>query len=101
MIKSKQDAMRALSDVNPDNNFWACDGSVLKNLDELLNFVKNTQDNVYGYHVNEERNDFSNWIRDIMGDVKLAGDLSKTKAKEESVKILNERVKWLKKKAKI
>ena len=101
MIRSKQDAMKALSDVNPENSFWVCDGSILKNLDELLNFAKNAQDNVFSYHANEERNDFSNWVKDMMGDVKLAGDLSKTKDKKEAVRILNERVKWLRKKAKV
>lgn len=99
MINSKESAVKALSDVLPENNFWVCDGSILKNLDELLKFLKATNNDVYAYHVNQEKNDFSNWMKDVIGDIKLAGDISKAKNKREAIKILGERVKWLRKKS--
>lgn len=100
MIKTKQDAMNALSDVPMENHFWLCDGSVLKNLGELLKTMRRMKKDIYNYHVNEERNDFSNWIKDIVGDTKLAGELSKTESKKAAIMVLGERIKWLKKKSK-
>ena len=32
-------------------------------------------DETYGYHWNTEKKDFSNWVRDVIGDVELAKDL--------------------------
>lgn len=100
MIRKKEDAIRALSDAPMENHFWVCDGSVLKNLYELRSAVKKMKKDVYNYHANEEKNDFSNWVKDIMGDTKLAGDISKAKNKREMVKVLGQRIKWLKKKSK-
>jgi hypothetical protein len=100
MIRKKEDAERALSDVPMENHFWVCDGSVIKNLNELLRSIRKMKKGVYRYHANKEKNDFSNWVRNVMGDVKLAGDLSKAESKKAAIKILNQRIKWLKKKSK-
>lgn len=100
MVSSKESVIKALSDVPPENSFWVCDGSVLKNLDELLKALRKMKTDVYSYHVNNEKNDFSNWIKDVMGNVKLAGDVSKAKNKGEMIRVLSQRVKWLRKRAK-
>ena len=92
--------MRALSDVPMENHFWVCDGLVLKNLDELLKAARKMKKDVFNYHANEEKNDFSNWVNDIMGDTKLAGDITKSRNKREMAKVLSQRIKWLKKKTK-
>jgi H+-transporting ATPase len=33
-------------------------------------------DDTFAYHVNSERNDFCNWVRDVIGDKKLASELA-------------------------
>ena len=75
MIKTKVDAKRALGDVSPEFVFYVCNGEILKNLEELGKALKRMDDTAYEYHVNAERNDFSTWIKDIVGDDKLAKDI--------------------------
>ncbi|RKX83359.1 MAG: hypothetical protein DRP57_08055 [Spirochaetes bacterium] len=100
MIRSKKQALEALSDVNPNFVFWLCDGTTLKNLSELLEALKVMSRETFIYHVNSEKNDFAKWIEDVIKDEKLARDLRKVKTKRDTIKILKERIKWLKKKAK-
>jgi hypothetical protein len=39
---------------------------------ELSDALSMMTDETYGYHWNIEKKDLSNWVRDIIGDVKLA-----------------------------
>lgn len=64
--------MGILDDVDGDKRFFVCDGSIIKNLKELGVVLKNMSDETFGYHVNEEKNDFSNWVKDVIGDEELA-----------------------------
>jgi hypothetical protein len=99
MIKTKADAKRALSDVSPEFVFYVCNGEILKNLEELGKALKRIDDMAYEYHVNAERNDFSNWIKDILGDDKLAKDIF-SKDKKTALSIIQLRIKDLKTKTK-
>ena len=89
----------ALSDVDPKFIFWLWDGTTLKNLDELLESLEYMSRETFYYHVNNSKNDFVNWIRDVIKDEKLAKDLSKVKTKKETINILKSRLIWLKVKA--
>lgn len=46
--------------------FYASDGKVVKNLKDLVKAIDQMTDDVFNYHANKEKNDFSNWIRDVM-----------------------------------
>lgn len=97
MRMNKEAAQRILSDVNPDNSFWVNNGPVLKNMEELYGALSSMTKDIYICHVNKEKNDFSNWIKDILHDDKLANDLLKTRSKEYAAKKVNQRLKYLKK----
>ncbi len=99
-INSKNDAAKALMDVNPEHYFWVCDGNVLRNIRDLQGYFPKMKKPVFDHHVNCERNDFANWISDIILDTKLAKDISKVKEKKTLARKIKERVKWLEKKAK-
>ncbi len=99
-INSKKDALRALSDVNPEHSFWVSDGSILKNINDLLSALKKMKKNVFRAHVNKEKNDFANWINDIIKDERLAKEISKIKEKRKILRKITQRVRWLRKKAK-
>ena len=99
-VNSKKEALRALSDVNSKHNFWVSDGSVLKSINDLLSALKKMKKNIFQFHVNKEKNDFANWINDIIKDDKLAKEISKIKDRKGIIKKITQRVKWLKKKAK-
>ena len=95
----QEEAKRILSDVNPEHHFWVNNGPVLKNLEELYKALSKMKKETYVHHVNNDKNDFSNWVRDITGDEKLAENLLKTKSKKDTVAIVRQRLQYLKKSA--
>lgn len=90
----KDIALKILGDVNPSNYFYLCNGAILKNLDDMLNTLQNIDDEVYKYHANNEKNDFCNWIKDVVSDAELAFNL-KMKSKTEAINILKARIEYL------
>ena len=80
-------------DVPPEFAFYLCDGGVLKNLKELKAALKNVDDSVFHYHVNSEKNDFANWIRNIVKDVVLARRLQAVSERKASYEVVVKRLK--------
>ena len=87
-----------MSKVNcEDKKFYCTNGSVINNLNELVNELKIIDDESFSNHVNSNKNDFSNWIYDCLGDVKLVDNIRGiTDAKSMSKKIKT-RITYLKK----
>ena len=96
---SKNEARRYLCDVAPEQCFWVNNGPILKNIEELANTLPGISDDIFQHHVNSEKNDFSNWIRDVVGDQKLANNLLSSKNKGSALKKVRNRVNSLRKKA--
>jgi hypothetical protein len=95
---SKEEANRRLGDVPDDKRFWCQDGRLVKNLGELEKALNDMSDETFHYHSGEGRNDFSNWIRDVVGDDKLAKDLSKAKSRIQASKAVAQRISFLRSK---
>lgn len=55
--------------------FFVRDGKVVKNLKELVAALDKMADDVFHHHANREKNDFSNWIRDVMQHHDLAHNI--------------------------
>lgn len=100
VVRTKQDAARVLADITGDKCFFCEDGCVCKNLTELADCLTHMTAETYYHHVTSWKNDFSNWIRDVLGDDKLANDLTKVTNPLEAAKKVRERVVWLQKKLK-
>lgn len=96
---TKEEARKYLSDVAPEQCFWVNNGPILKNLDELANSVQQLSDEAYRHHVNKEKNDFSKWINDAIGDSRLANDLLSSRSRESASKKIKNRLNSLKKAA--
>jgi len=92
---SRELAQKFLSDVPEQNNFWVNNGPILKNLCELADFLRDVDDATYEYHVNKEKNDFSSWILQIIGDEKLAKDIFKNRNKESTYRKIQARIELL------
>jgi hypothetical protein len=90
-----KDAERILSNVSPDFYFRVKDNTIVKNLHELYDVLNNIDEESFKHHANEERNDFSNWVRDIHKDEKLANTLIKCKTKEEMAENIKKRIIYL------
>lgn len=92
---TKEIAEKRLEDVSGEKQFWCQDSRVLKNLQELESALREMSDETFGHHVSEARNDFSSWVKDVIGDDKLAGDLNRSKTKTQAAKYVGDRVNWL------
>lgn len=95
----KEDAKRILCGVDGERCFWVNNGPVLKNLDELYTALSEMGKDTFSHHVSKDKNDFSAWIRDALGDQKLAEDIAKAKSKKGMATAVKQRVQYLKKAA--
>ncbi|MFA5368161.1 MAG: hypothetical protein WC333_09805 [Dehalococcoidia bacterium] len=87
----KEHAERRLADVPDQYVFWCNDGRMIKNIRELKDALEMMSDATYAYHANKEKNDFGKWVKDIIGDEKLARDLSKSSDKRQAFEYVKAR----------
>jgi len=92
---NKEEAKRRLADVPDDKRFWCHDGKVIKNLRELRKALVDISDETFRYHLAGGRNDFSKWIRDVVGDDRLAEDLGKAKSRMQASQVVAQRISFL------
>lgn len=92
---TKSMAEGRLGDVPEEKRFWCHDGRVLKNLQELEAALGEMAEETFRYHTSETNNDFSNWVRDVIGDGKLSRDLLKSANQMQAAKAVAGRIAWL------
>jgi glycosidase len=82
----------SLQDVAQDKLFWCHDGRLLKNLDELAAALQEMSDETYQHHVTGEKNDFSNWVWDVIGDATLAVELQRAISHNTAAEVVKTRL---------
>jgi hypothetical protein len=92
---SKEEAKRRLGDVSDDKRFWCHDGKTIKNVKELRKALTDMSDETFHYHLREGRNDFSKWIKEVVGDEKLANELSKVRSRIQASQAVAARISFL------
>ena len=93
---TKTIAESRLGDVPQGERFWCQDGRVLKSLPQLGVALKQMDEETFRQHSSESRNDFSNWVRDVIGDEELSRDRLKSTTRAQAAKSIEDRVAWLK-----
>ena len=79
---SENDSFKRLTnDVHQDRTFWMADGTSVRNLKELDTALEGMREETFNHHVNDAKHDFSNWVRDVIQDQKLADNLANSKDK--------------------
>ena len=71
----KEQAAKVLAEVPEEYVFWCHDGRTFRGMKDLAAGLAALSDDIFAYHVNSERNDFSKWVKDVINDEKLASDL--------------------------
>ena len=62
-----------LSQPAPENKYFVlANGKPVQHVAELAEILDDIEDHVFNHHVNPERNDFHNWVKDVFEDVQLA-----------------------------
>lgn len=77
-----------LADVSADKAFWCHDGRVMKNLEELSVALRDMSEETFRYHVTADRNDFSKWVEDVIGDNELSAGLKNSSTRSQAGKLV-------------
>ena len=87
---------KVLGEAPVEQHFVVADGRKLKNIIELADALETMSEEIFRYHANEFRNDFSTWVKDVFYDHSLAEDISRAKDRlETQITILRRLVKEL------
>jgi len=85
-------AKRILRIVPVSKSFWLCTNEYLRSLNTLAVSLENATDDVFRYHVDKYKNDFSTWVKDIIDDKDLAREISRIKTRYTLVRKIRENV---------
>ena len=85
----------SLQDTSSDKVFWLHGGKTIKNVLELAKELKQMNNETFAHYVNNEKNDFANWIQHCIKDEQLATLLKTTKSKERMEAIVERRIQEL------
>jgi len=84
--------LKYLEDVQWDNSLKLSNGKTVHDLEQLPMVIKYSDDEVFYSHVTNEKNDFANWIRDVIGDGELADRLLSIRTKEDFLKFMEQAI---------
>lgn len=76
-------------EVEPEFRLWLSDGRVIKSITELARAMQDMKKEAYSYHVSGEKNDFANWIKDVLKEKWAAEQLRKAKSQQEAAQLLS------------
>ena len=88
----RERAKRLLADVPGEYVFRCVNGHTLRNLKELEAELKTISDEDYKQHANAQKNDFTNWVRDIIKDESLAKSLAKAVGRTQAARLAGSRL---------
>ncbi len=81
--------MKGIFDNVPEENyFYLANGLIVKNLGELLSALDMIDNETFEKHVNKEKNDFADWVRDIYKAQKFSESLRKSNKIESMIKVI-------------
>jgi hypothetical protein len=101
MTKSNEDLKvlreKVLHDTAPQDAFWTCHGTIIRNIYELLSTINVLNDFAFKYHVNVDhtKNDFGKWIDEVLKDPELSKRLKNIYDKELYARIIERRIREL------
>ena len=79
---------QVLGESPVEKHFVVADGRKLKSLVDLAKALESMSEEVFRHHVNDIRNDFSNWVNDVFQDAGLSEELAKVRDKAGSELVL-------------
>jgi hypothetical protein len=90
--KKKKQIEKVEWKVPEDHVFWCHDGSIFGNMKDLANGLAAMDEEIYAYHVTPEKNDFSKWVNDVIGDEQLSSDLAKATCRVNAAELVKARL---------
>ncbi len=88
-------AEKILSEVHANAEFQLHLGASIKSLYELSEALDIISEDSFNHHVTKQKNDFASWIKDVLGDNKLAHQVEKMKKRKDISDAVKLRIKEL------
>lgn len=76
--------------VSPESYFKLADGTELTSVFDLVEYLRNSNDQQFQQYVSENKNDFASWIRGSFKNDSLADKIQSLHSKEEIIAVLEE-----------
>lgn len=92
MDLAPQKAEHLLRDVNTQHSFKLHLGTEIRNLSELAELLDVMSDASFAHHVSAKKNDFANWVREVVHDDELARMLTPIHDRQEMARVVNAHV---------
>lgn len=70
--------------AKPEEFFRLGNGKIIRSVKELAEALDTMEDYIYHNHVNNERNDFSSWVKHVFNEKMLAKNLKDASSKMEA-----------------
>jgi hypothetical protein len=96
--KTDRQYSKLLEKVPAEYVFYCHDGTIFMDVNELAAGLATMADETFAYHSNPEKQDFSNWVRDVIGDKKLANDLARASSRLQATEYVVARIAFLSRK---
>ncbi len=88
---------KLLLSVENEKRFFSNNGEVYSNYYELLEGLRAMNSKTFYHHVDGNKNDFANWVKDVFDDKRLAKEITKLSFPEITAKKIENRIKTLQK----
>ena len=88
----KERSQKILAKVPEEYIFRCYGGMTFRDLKELAAGLATMSDDVFDHHVNQEKNDFYNWVRDVIEDIELANALLRAASRVQAVECVTSRL---------
>ena len=86
------EAKHLLRDVEFGKSFFASNGMVYRNVKEFCQGLRKMSDETFRHHAGSGRNDFSNWLNDVVGDRVLASQITSASDRKEARQMVKQRI---------
>lgn len=91
-----QEARQFLSGVDQSVAFYVSGGAKINSMEELASALVSMDDHTYKFHVDPDKNDFANWIRDVLKDQNLSKEIVRARNRTSAAKKVSSRIDLLK-----
>jgi hypothetical protein len=87
--------MSFLDNVPEQNVFVLSNGARIHNLEELHNVISSSEESLFYNHVNNDRNDFANWIKFVIHHEDLYNKILHVKDRRQFIDILDTEIDYI------
>ena len=87
--QKKEEGAGWKTEVSPDKLLHLNNGMIVISLASLYDEIAAMKDDDFASHVNEQKNDFADWVADKLGDEELGNALASTKEKAKMLEFLD------------